>query len=36
VIKAPDLDVALGWGRKAARACRIPVEVRPFQEETQG
>ena len=35
VIKAPDLDAALEWGRKAARACRIPVEVRPFQEEPQ-
>ena len=35
VITAPDLDAELGWGRKAARACRIPVEVRPFQEETQ-
>jgi hypothetical protein len=35
VINAPDLDAALGWGRKAARACRIPVEVRPFQEEPQ-
>jgi hypothetical protein len=35
VIKAPDLDAALGWGDKAARACRIPVEVRPFQEEAQ-
>jgi hypothetical protein len=35
IIKAADLDAALGWGRKAARACRIPVEVRPFQEETE-
>lgn len=35
VITAPDLDAALAWGRKAARACRIPVEVRPFQEEPQ-
>jgi hypothetical protein len=35
VIQAPDLDAALDWGRKAARACRIPVEVRPFQEEGQ-
>ena len=35
VITAPDLDAALDWGRKAARACRIPVEVRPFQEEAQ-
>jgi len=36
VITAPDLDAALEWGHKAARACRIPVEVRPFQEEGQG
>ncbi len=33
VIKAPDLDVALEWGRKAALACTVPIEVRPFQEE---
>jgi hypothetical protein len=33
VIKAPDLDAALEWGRKAARACAVPIEVRPFQEE---
>ncbi len=33
VIKAEDLDAALAWGRKATLACRIPVEVRPFQEE---
>jgi hypothetical protein len=33
VIKTPDLDAALEWGRKAARACAVPVEVRPFQEE---
>ncbi len=33
VIKAPDLDAALEWGRKATRACTVPVEVRPFQEE---
>jgi hypothetical protein len=35
VIKAADLDEALAWGRKAARACRIPVEVRPFNEEAE-
>jgi hypothetical protein len=35
VIKAPDLDASLGWGRKATRACRVPIEVRPFQEEAQ-
>jgi hypothetical protein len=33
VIKAPDLDSALEWGRKATRACTGPVEVRPFQDE---
>jgi len=32
VIQAPDLDSALDWGRKATRACRVPIEVRPFQE----
>ncbi len=31
VIDAPDLDAALEWARKAARACENPVEVRPFQ-----
>ncbi|WP_018180235.1 YciI family protein [Jongsikchunia kroppenstedtii] len=31
VIEAADLDAALGWGRKAARACRVPIEVRPFE-----
>ncbi|MBW3662344.1 MAG: hypothetical protein KY469_04515 [Actinobacteria bacterium] len=35
VIKATDLDEALGWAEKATRACRLPVEVRPFQEEPQ-
>jgi hypothetical protein len=33
VIKAPDLDAALEWGRKATRACTVPIEVRPFREE---
>jgi hypothetical protein len=36
VIKAADLDAALEWGRKATRACRVPIEVRPFQEEAEG
>jgi hypothetical protein len=31
VLEAADLDEALAWGRKAAVACRAPVEVRPFQ-----
>ena len=33
VIKAPDLDEALTWARKATRACTVPIEVRPLQEE---
>lgn len=36
VIRAPDLDAALEWGRKATRACRTPIEVRPLQEEAEG
>jgi hypothetical protein len=30
VLEVADLDEALAWGRKAAVACRVPVEVRPF------
>ena len=30
VLEVADLDEALAWGRKAAIACRAPVEVRPF------
>ena len=33
IIKAPDLDAALEWGRKLARAIPLPIEVRPFQDE---
>lgn len=33
VIKAADLDAAIAWGRKLARATTLPIEVRPFQEE---
>ncbi len=31
VIQAPDLDAALEWGRKLARAITLPIEVRPLQ-----
>jgi len=31
IIDAPDLDAALGWGRKLALATTLPIEVRPFQ-----
>jgi hypothetical protein len=30
VLETADLNEALEWGRKAAIACRTPVEVRPF------
>ncbi len=30
VLEAAGLDEALAWGRKAAVACRAPVEVRAF------
>jgi hypothetical protein len=33
VIRAPDLDAALEWGRRLAAATTLPVEVRPFQDE---
>ncbi len=32
IVRAPDLDAALGWARKAARATTLPIEVRPFQD----
>jgi hypothetical protein len=35
VIRAPDLDSALKWGRKATQACTVPIEVRPFQKEAE-
>ena len=35
VIRAEDLDAALAWAGQAAQACAAPVEVRPFQEETE-
>jgi hypothetical protein len=31
VLKAPDLDAALMWAGKMARATTLPIEVRPFQ-----
>ena len=32
IIEAPDLDSALAWAGKAARATTLPIEVRPFQD----
>ena len=31
ILRAPDLDAALDWGRRLALATTLPVEVRPFQ-----
>ncbi|XAS63614.1 YciI family protein [Pseudarthrobacter sp. So.54] len=31
VIDAPDLDAALGWAGRMARATTLPIEVRPVQ-----
>lgn len=35
IIKAPDLDAALEWGRRYARASTLPIEVRPFRGEVE-
>jgi len=32
IIDVPDLDAALGWARRAARATTLPIEVRAFQD----
>jgi hypothetical protein len=33
IVRAADLDAALEWGSKLARATTLPVEVRPFRED---
>ena len=40
IVKAPDLDAALAWGRKLAGVLgsgvdSLPVEVRPFRDEAE-
>jgi len=35
IITAPDLDSALEWAGKVARATTLPIEVRPFQGEAE-
>jgi hypothetical protein len=35
IILAPDLDAALDWGGKIARATTLPIEVRPFQNRNE-
>jgi hypothetical protein len=36
IIRAPDLDAALEWARRAARATKLPIEVRPFHHDSEG
>jgi hypothetical protein len=38
MLETADLDEALAWARKAAAACRAPVEVRPilFRPDSKG
>jgi hypothetical protein len=33
VIKVPDLDDALDWARRMCEASRLPIEVRPLQDD---
>lgn len=35
VIQAADIDAALEWGRKLARAVTLPIEVRPLIDESE-
>lgn len=35
IIKAPDLDAALEWGRKASRVLGLPIEVRPMHGDAE-
>ncbi len=35
VIKVARLDEALKWGARATQACRVPIEVRPFDDEAE-
>ena len=32
IIEAPDLDAALGWGRRLAEIIGLPIEVRPTRD----
>jgi hypothetical protein len=34
IIKVPDLDAALAWGRRYAGTTGLPMEVRPFQTDS--
>ena len=34
IIKVPDLDAALSWGRRYAETTGLQMEVRPFQSDS--
>jgi hypothetical protein len=34
LIEAPDLEAALGWARRLARATTLPIEVRELRERS--
>ena len=36
IIRAANLEEALEWGRKVARATTLPIEVRPFHGDATG
>ncbi|RJL34520.1 YciI family protein [Bailinhaonella thermotolerans] len=36
IVRAPDLDAALAWGRRTAEITGLPIEVWPFQDEFPG
>jgi hypothetical protein len=36
IVELPDLDAALALAQRATVACRVPVEVRPFQPVPEG
>jgi hypothetical protein len=36
IVRAPDLDAALGWARKTTEITGLPIEVRPFHEDPPG
>lgn len=33
IIKVVDLDAALGWAKRYAKATTLPIEVRPFMDD---
>lgn len=36
IVRAPDLDAALGWARRMTAITSLPIEVRPFHDDPRG